>query len=128
MPLLWSEVLDLFVAIDDALALLWSQLVQLIETVEHALLRLLRKIAEAGLILKCALLLLGRKVTVAIHPLRQMLLILFRSRLTRASHWLARCLACSMHGRWLGRNQRRAGWQEHQHGSESWLEDSPQMD
>jgi hypothetical protein len=127
LPLLWSEVLDLLVALKDTLSLLWGQLVQLIETVEHALLRLLWKIAEARLILKCVLLLLGRKVAVVIHPLGKMFLILLWSRLMRGSHRLTRRLARSMHGGRLNRNH-RAGRQEKQRGSESWLEDSPQMD
>jgi len=72
IALLRREVLHIFVALDESVALLLRHGIELGEAIAHALLRGLRQIVEAGLVLKRLLLLGGVESAVLVHPLGQM--------------------------------------------------------
>ena len=72
LALLRREVLHIFIALDERVALLLRHGVELGEAVAHALLRGLRQIVEAGLVFERLLLLRRRKIVVVVHPLFKM--------------------------------------------------------
>jgi hypothetical protein len=106
-----GEVLDGLVAGEEAAALLVRHVVELSEAIEEALLVLLGQLFEARLVLKGVLLLLRGEGAVTVHPLGEVLLILFGlavgfglrlrlagwSGLTRYRRSVA-SLRCGMHG------------------------------
>ena len=73
VTLLRREVLHIFVALDEPIALVGRHGVELGKAVAHALLRGLGQIVEAGFVLKRLLLLRRREIAVDVHPLGEML-------------------------------------------------------
>jgi hypothetical protein len=132
LPLCWSEVLDLLVALKEAPALLRCHVVELSDAIVHALLCLQWKIAETRFVFKRALLVCRGKVAVTSHPLRQVLLIPLRTILlrllsrTRRVHGRPWRLTHFVHRRRLSHNHRRCCRQKH--SGEGWVKDTPRVE